>query len=259
MPEAKAPLRVSLLFISLLLGMALVMSARIGLGVTSVNVDLLYFIGLLLSFGLLGYGLSYIRFGVRPRRRKKRYALLSGMLWIIAFGVALYLLLNPRPQPTYSTNQTGIPHTGDFQAIKGGIRAIYRALPGYLYLVPYLLLFAVPALILVRRRLRRSSSPWKGVKFDPGLRYEDITGPPRERVIRMYKNVVAGLVERGYPYRRSWTHREHEERLREVFPDLQDLDVLTRLFEKAKYADRLDPEDVRLARRSYERLMRLLR
>ena len=97
------------------------------------------------------------------------------------------------------------------------------------------------------------------VKFDPGLTYESIEGTPAERVVKMYKNVVAGLVERGYPYRKSWTHWEHEERLRKIFPDLDDLDTLTRIFERAKYSGRLDPEEVERARHSYDRLMELLR
>ncbi|WP_167711826.1 MULTISPECIES: hypothetical protein [unclassified Thermococcus] len=47
--------------------------------------------------------------------------------------------------------------------------------------------------------------------------------------------------------------------LREIFPDLEDLDVLIRIFEKTKYAGRLNDDDVKLARKSYERLMSLLR
>ncbi|ASJ02960.1 hypothetical protein A3L09_06660 [Thermococcus profundus] len=257
----KAPLKITLLFLSLLFSIALLMSSTVSFGVTSVNVDLLYFIGLLLSFFLIGYGLSYLRLRGGPRRRKKsRYAIISGLLWIIAFGVAVYLLFNPRPSPQHPTNQTGIPHPGSFQRIKGGIEALYNALPSSAYLIPYLLLIVVPIFLIIKRRLGRSPSiGGPKVRFEPDLRYEDISGPPKERVIRMYRNVVAGLVLKGYPYQKSWTHREHEERLREIFPDLGDLDVLTRLFEKAKYADRLEPEDVKLARESYERLMRYLR
>ncbi|ACJ16247.1 Hypothetical protein TON_0759 [Thermococcus onnurineus NA1] len=41
------------------------------------------------------------------------------------------------------------------------------------------------------------------------MRYEALEGTTAKRVIKMYKNVVAGLIMKGYPYRKSWTHREH--------------------------------------------------
>ncbi|MCD6140749.1 MAG: DUF4129 domain-containing protein, partial [Thermococcus sp.] len=91
------------------------------------------------------------------------------------------------------------------------------------------------------------------------ITFDTIEGSPEERIIKMYKNVVAGLIKRGYPYQKSWTHWEHEDKLKDIFEDLEDLDNITRVFEKAKYGYKLDKEDIKIAKESYEKLMHFLR
>ncbi|WP_148206285.1 DUF4129 domain-containing protein [Thermococcus gammatolerans] len=252
-------LKAMILFASLVVIMALLLGPSVRAGVTAVNLDLLYLFWAIVSFSLLGYALSSIRVrGIWKRKKRSKYAVISGLLWIIAIGVAMYSLLYPTEPEWSSGNETGVPKNGPFETMRGGLTVFYKAISPYLYVVPYVLLLAIPVILYLRRRKPREVL-LPEVRFDPELRYEDITGSPSEKIIRMYRNVVAGLVLKGYPYRRSWTHWEHEEKLREIFPDLEDLDTLTRLFEKAKYAERIGQKDLELAAKSYERLMEFLK
>jgi len=247
------------LFSFLLLAMALLLGPSVRSGVTAVNLDILYLLWAIVSFSLLGYALSSIRVKVIRRRRKRsRYAIISGLLWLLAIGVAIYSFLHPAEPEWTPGNETGIPESGPFETMRGGLSVFYKTVSPYLYVIPYVLLIAIPIIVYLRRRRSRAVL-FSRVRFDPELRYQDITGSPREKIIRMYRNVVAGLVIKGYPYRKSWTHWEHEEKLREIFPDLDDLDTLTRLFEKAKYAGRVELEDLERAAESYERLMGFLK
>jgi len=106
---------------------------------------------------------------------------------------------------------------------------------------------------------REKAEEFEITKFNPEITFDSIDGSPEERIIKMYKNVVAGLIKKGYPYQKSWTHWENEDKLRDIFEDLEDLDRLTRVFEKAKYGHQLDKEDIAVAKKSYENLMEFLR
>ncbi|HIH73018.1 MAG: Uncharacterized protein XD43_1869 [Thermococcales archaeon 44_46] len=91
-------------------------------------------------------------------------------------------------------------------------------------------------------------------KFDKKLEEEGINflGDPNEIVIKLYKNAVTWLRLLGIPYRESWTHWEHAEKVKykhEAYVSL------AKLFEKAKYA----PEKVTMddARKAYDLYTRI--
>ncbi|EHR77531.1 hypothetical protein OCC_10519 [Thermococcus litoralis DSM 5473] len=91
-------------------------------------------------------------------------------------------------------------------------------------------------------------------QFDKKLEEEgiDFLGDPNEIVVKLYKNAVIWLRLLGIPYRESWTHWEHAEKVKYK----HDAYVkLARLFEKAKYA----PEKVTMedAREAYELYMKI--
>lgn len=127
-----------------------------------------------------------------------------------------------------------------------------------MYVIP-LVIAAFIVLTAVKRRRKRIVIRGELHRFNPQMTFDTIEGTPEERVIKMYKNVVAGLILKGYPYQKSWTHWEHEEKLKNIFEDLDDLHTLTRIFEKAKYAKKLSDEDIEVARKSYDNLMKFLR
>lgn len=253
-------LGISLIFLLLLSLLAALEYPKTSSGTSILNVDWLYFFSSLVLFLLLGYSIRVILENgiVIPKgERKTKGSLLPALIILAAFFVALYKLSHKNP-PEIKYNVTA--PTGPLWQIEAFgrdvVRVIYKPLPDYLYLIPPIIFLLLIFTAKKRKRVRRKEF-WE--RFDPTLTYESIEGTPAERVVRMYKNVVAGLVEKGYPYRRSWTHREHEERLQELFPDIEDLDTLTRIFERAKYSGRLDPKEVEEARLCYDRLMDLLR
>ncbi|NPA47217.1 MAG: DUF4129 domain-containing protein [Thermococci archaeon] len=167
--------------------------------------------------------------------------------------------LRPEKPASNTTGKVVNLHQFTIPLSKMGIILRNAPINGTLYLLPYLVLMFFVILGLLMLRKRRAEMDEIARRFDPELTYDSLEGTPAERVIKMYKNVVAGLVRKGYPYQKSWTHWEHEDRLREIFPDLEDLDTLTRLFEKARYAERLSPGDVNAAKESYDRIMEFLR
>ena len=249
----------SIVFVIVLAAMAFLFPSRASSGTSSLNVDWVLLGANFILFILLGYSIRIIIENGLPklqRGEQKRGSLIAALITVIALFAALYKLAHKKP-PKIVANVSA-PNLPNWQVTgfkEDVVRVMSRPLPAILYLIP-LIIFAVLVLTAKRRKtLRREIAE----SFNPGLTYDSISGPPAERVIKMYKNVVAGLVRKGYPYRMSWTHWEHEARLREVFPDLKDLDALTRIFEKAKYAGRLKPDEVTVARESYERLMSLLR
>ncbi|AFL95221.1 hypothetical protein CL1_1018 [Thermococcus cleftensis] len=75
---------------------------------------------------------------------------------------------------------------------------------------------------------------------------------PREAVVGIYKNAVLWLEILGVPYKESWTHWEHAERVqifREPFRGI------TELFEKAKYApEKVTWEDAERALELYRKM-----
>ncbi|NJD99621.1 DUF4129 domain-containing protein [Thermococcus sp. LS1] len=246
------------LFSTLLITFALLGSTAVHGGVTVFNIEWLFFFVNLILLGMAGYVIRLVlEEGLdRGDRKTKRGNVLAGLITILALFVAIKLILERRPEKLFEGGGAVKSIEGVWYYVTSGdFRVVLRELPAVFYLLPFIVFLI---LVITVKRRKRSKVAFE-IKFNPEMRYEALEGTPAERVIKMYKNVVAGLVMKGYPYRKSWTHREHEKMLREIFPDLEDLDVLTRIFEKAKYAGRLNDDDVKLARKSYERLMSLLR
>ncbi|WP_240921897.1 DUF4129 domain-containing protein [Thermococcus sp. ES12] len=243
----------SFLVVSTLLGRTAVHG-----GTTVFNFEWVFFFANLFLFAAAGYILKMLLEGKFERgiQRTRRGNVLAGAITLLAIFVAIKLLLEKRPENLVNGGRVGETISGVwYNVTSGDLVVTLRELPGIFYLIPFVVFILF--LLTVRRRKRRVTQ--FEIRFEPEMTFDSIEGTPAERVIKMYKNVVAGLVMRGYPYQKSWTHWEHEEKLREIFPDLEDLDVLTRIFEKAKYAGRLREDDVKLARESYDRLMTFLR
>lgn len=251
-----------LLFATLFLLISALVGAS-GAGVAVLNVEWLFLVGNIVFFAFIGYIIRLLIEGGSlklPRKRGKlrKRDVISGLITLIAFIYALYRLFHRTPEKQAPPSGGGAVHRIVSESLKAGrdiLILISKPLPSILYLLPVLAFF----FMILRARRRKTAWEELAKSFDPWLSYETVGGSPAERVIKMYKNVVAGLVRKGYPYQKSWTHWEHEEKLREIFPDLADLDVLTRIFEKARYANSLDDDDVEAARESYEKLMEFLR
>jgi hypothetical protein len=250
---------ISLAFMILITAMAFLTPSTASSGTSSFNVEWFLLVSNFVLFLLLGYSIRMILESGLPRLQRsdqKKTPWITAIITVLALFVALYRLSHKNP-PKILANVSG-PDLPNWQITgfkEDVVRFVYHPLPDILYLVP-IALFVILALTARRRKVPGGEI---AESFDPGLTYESVSGTPAERVVKMYKNVVAGLVRKGYPYQRSWTHWEHEAKLREIFPDLGDLDVLTRIFERAKYAGRLKEDEVRLARESYDRLMSFLR
>lgn len=245
-------------FLLLIFLMTLILSATERHGVSSVNVEWVYIANGFLFFAILGYILKALfegKLNIRraPYRKHSTMDTVRAVIISLAIVVAVYMLLNPvrRKYPKAWPPNPAVYH---FKFFEDALRVTLQPLPWYVYLMPILLLAGI--LLTVKRRRRKIQEDYR---FEPSMTFDTIEGTAEERIIRMYKNVVAGLVLRGYPYQKSWTHWEHEAKLREIFPDLEDLDRLTRIFEKAKYGKRLAEGDIDLAKESYERLMEFLR
>lgn len=243
----------SFIIVSMLLGRTAIHG-----GTTVFNFEWVFFFANLFLFAAAGYVLKMLLEGKfeRGMRRTKRGNVLAGAITLLAIFVALKLLFEKKPESLVNGDEVGETLSGVWYNVTSGDFVVtLRELPGIFYFIPFIVF--VLFLLTVKRR-KRGVTPFE-VRFEPEMTYDSIEGTPAEKVIKMYKNVVAGLVMKGYPYQKSWTHWEHEAKLREIFPDLEDLDALTRMFEKAKYAERLREDDVKLARESYERLMTFLR
>lgn len=245
-------------FLLLIFLMTLILAATERHGVSSVNVEWIYIANGFLFFGIVGYIIKALfegKLNIRraPYRKWGTLDTVRAVIISLALVVAVYMLLNP-VRRKYPKSWAPKPFLYHFRFFEDALKVTLKPLPWYVYLMPFLLLAAI--ILTVKKKTRRRE---KEYRFEPSMTFDTIDGTPEERIIRMYKNVVAGLVLKGYPYQRSWTHWEHEAKLKEIFPDLEDLDRLTRIFEKAKYGRKLAEGDVELAKESYERLMNFLR
>ncbi len=245
-------------FLLLILLMTLILSAKERHGVSSINVEWVYIANGVLFFALFGYIIKALfegKLNIRRAPYKKRSTLdtVKAIIISLAIVVAVYMLLNP-VRRKYPKSWPPKPTIYHFKFFEDALKITLQPLPWYIYLMPFLVLIGI--LMTIKKRRQKIQEKYR---FEPSMTFDTIEGTPEERIIKMYKNVVAGLILKGYPYQKSWTHWEHEARLREIFPDLDDLDRLTRIFEKAKYGKRLAEGDIDLARKSYEKLMRFLR
>ncbi|WP_456451974.1 DUF4129 domain-containing protein [Thermococcus sp.] len=245
-------------FLLLIFLMTLILAATERHGVSSVNVEWVYIANGFLFFAVFGYILKALfegKLNLRraPYRKHSTMDTVRAVIISLAIVVAVYMLLNP-VRRKYPKSWAPKPAVYHFKFFEDALKVTLQPLPWYVYLMPFLILAGI--LLTVKRRHRELREEYK---FEPSMTFDTIEGTAEERIIRMYKNVVAGLVLKGYPYQKSWTHWEHEAKLREIFPDLEDLDRLTRIFEKARYGKRLAEGDIDRAKESYERLMEFLR
>ncbi len=250
----------SLAFVLVLVFSAMFFSTSAATSTVVLNLEWVLWGSSMLVFALAGYSFVQLMSGERhfTKGRIRKRHLWDDVLIIATLAVAAYLLWGPRRR-VHGGFSVGHRLIQPFRVFlrRGDLVIIDAPIHTFLYLVPYLVFLAFVVYgLLKRQKLKRYPL---AEKFNPQMTYETLEGTPAERIIKMYQNVVAGLVRRGYPYQKSWTHWEHEDKLREIFPDLRDLDALTRLFEKAKYAERLKAGDLELAKESYERLMEFLR
>jgi len=185
----------------------------------------------------------------RGMQRTRRGNVLAGAITLLAIFVAIKLLLEKRPENLVNGGRVGETISGLwYNVTSGDLVVTLRELPGIFYLIPFVVFILF--LLTVRRRKRRVTQ--FEIRFEPEMTFDSIEGTPAERVIKMYKNVVAGLVMRGYPYQKSWTHWEHAEHVRYMHDAFVEL---TRLFEKAKYAsERLSWSDAEKALGVYNKL-----
>ncbi|NJD98723.1 DUF4129 domain-containing protein [Thermococcus sp. LS1] len=108
----------------------------------------------------------------------------------------------------------------------------------YLVLIAGITVFVYTTVLIYRDALKkreRKEMKLRAELFDKKLDELglDMFSDPREAVVGIYKNAVLWLEVLGIPYRESWTHWEHAERVRYMHDAFVEL---TRLFEKAKYA-----------------------
>ena len=231
---------------------------------SSFNIEWIYLMWGFFFFIAMGIALKFLfegrLHGERLPRKKSKWRNVVEFITIFALIVAVYLIITAKPRylPKGEAPIIRYPKWLTGFGFNESVIVYYKQLPLYLYVIP-LIIAALIVLTAIKKRKRHLLNAEEAQKFDPQMTFDTIEGTPEERVIKMYKNVVAGLILKGYPYQRSWTHWEHEEKLKDIFEDLDDLHVLTRIFEKAKYAGKLNQEDVALAKESYEKLMKFLR
>ncbi|HII68136.1 MAG TPA: DUF4129 domain-containing protein [Thermococcaceae archaeon] len=248
-------------FVILLLLITVLFRATVEHGQSSFNIEILYLGWATLFFGLLGYAIWFLfKKGIPimsvKRRKRTKGEYLRELIIIVAIVIALRALFSKRVEPYRGVKAPVIKYP-KFGFSNDTFTITYEPLPDYAYFIPIFVFVVIIGVLLLYRK--KEHPKIEITKFDPGITFDTIEGSPEERIIKMYKNVVAGLIERGYPYQKSWTHWEHEDKLKDIFEDLEDLDNITRVFEKAKYGYKLDKEDIKIAKESYEKLMRFLR
>ncbi|RLF91142.1 hypothetical protein DRN82_02625 [Thermococci archaeon] len=253
-----------LFFILLLIGMGL-----IGSGVHSqwrtfsleILVDILVVVYIFLGVLLLFLALS-VRDKDLIRKSKEASIKFREILLLLTSSilVAFYFLLIAKLLPYLKslrnlkevsnvtmTNATVIPPSLLHQKYSSPI----------LFYLPVLLLIFVFVLGLINttselREVRKKREVKKHLQeFDKKLEEKglDLFSNPREAVIELYKKAVLWLEMLGIPYKESWTHWEHAEKVmykRKAYVEL------ARLFEKAKYApEKVTLEDAKRAYRLY--------
>ncbi len=246
-------------FVLLLLLFSLLHSSTRYYGMSYLNIEWIYLTIGAAFFVALALALKFLfekgfDFGLAARKRS-RWEFTRMLIVILALVIALRQLFS-RKVRIYPPSEPPIIKYPKFHFNKTIAQLTYKPLPWYFYLIPILLFFAILATAKIKRARRVS---FDIPTFNPELEFDKIEGTQRERIIKMYKNVVAGLIRKGYPYQKSWTHLEHEEKLRDIFEDLADLDALTKIFEKAKYGKELKEDDLKIAKESYSNLMEILK
>ncbi len=199
----------------------------------------------------------------------------SVLKWVVYSIVAIVLVFSPllyyvytKPIPPLENNTTvnktsinGTYHVSYYSRSFGHPTGNFISENPAFYLYVLFAILAAVALymafmfyrdMLAKRRIKRLKEKMKVI--DARLRAEgiDFLGDPDEVVVKLYKNAIIWLEILGIPYKKSWTHWEHAERVKyrhDAFVEL------TKLFEKAKYApEKVTKED---AYKAYELYLKI--
>ncbi|GAB6100814.1 DUF4129 domain-containing protein [Thermococcus atlanticus] len=198
----------------------------------------------------------------------------SVLKWVVYSAVAAVLVFSPLlyyaytkplpPQGNATVNKTlinGTYHVSYYNKSLGQPTGRFAVSNPSLYLYGLFAVFAIAASytafvfyrdMLAKRRIKRLRK--KVEAFDMRLREEgiDFLGDPDEAVVKLYKNAVLWLEILGIPYKESWTHWEHADRVRYKHDAFIEL---TKLFEKARYApERVTREDAYKAHELYMKI-----
>ncbi|RLG42287.1 MAG: hypothetical protein DRO05_01555 [Thermoproteota archaeon] len=222
------------------------------------------------SFLLLLYALGRQRKNLRylfAGEGGKKRTWFNVFCWLFLLLLSYYFIKRPPKAFNNVTNNTSVIMVPPARQIPGspvpelnesstaqvpsaGWEAILTSLP-------ILAVFVLIAVYLSSEKLVEVTSP-KRVEPAEMLEFVELSGNPREIIIRAYRNAVVFLTRKGLPYRDSWTHREHEAK---VVPSLTEegarsLSSLASLFEIAKYSHKeVDRSDVSEAIGHYMRLV----
>ncbi|EEB73394.2 conserved hypothetical protein [Thermococcus sp. AM4] len=212
-----------------------------------------------------------------PSKRKDLYKdrkivtrMLAFFIMALLFGAVLQILaggVQPLPRNATANNTTtttgvvGTPQSYNVTPhhAKGGETSSFPVWIGYTIGVAFLIFLVIWGANYYRemiRRRKRKAIKLKAEAFDRKLQEEGLEAfdNPRDAIVGIYKNAVLWLEYLGIPYKESWTHWEHAEKVgfrRETFIEL------TRLFEKAKYApEKVTWEDAEMALKAYREMRR---
>ncbi len=216
---------------------------------------------------LLLYALSrqrYLRYFVVGESKKKSW--LNYLGWVILLIAAYYYFTKSPELPKVTSNNTTVifpttpeegtrPSSSPLNVSSPSTAPAGGGWTSFLNALPLLAVVILILIFLTSEKLVEVVSPRKReIEIQPS--FVEISGSPREAIVKVYRNAVVFLMRKGYPYRESWTHREHE---KYVSSDLGgsalNLSSLVSLFEIAKYSrKRVNQKDVSTAIMLYEKL-----
>ncbi len=224
-------------------------------------------LGMILTLALLVYTLIRQRriryiFGTTQKRSSWR----SYLTWLLLF-LAAYFILRSEKSPRVFFNNTSIivippmEEAGETPVSTSNLTSIElvpaKGLGPFASMLPLLAVAILIILYFSSERIVQMISPGRA-EPSSWLGFVEVRGDPKEAIIRIYRNAVVFLTKKGFPYRESWTHREHHLHVSQELGNLSsNLYSLVSLFEIAKYSGREVHEmDVSRAIKCYEELVR---
>ena len=196
----------------------------------------------------------------------KRRTWIDYLAWLVLLLAAYYFAKSPETAKSVSNNTSLISLPPVEEISRSTTPASNETMPipssssgwsSILNALPILAVAILIAIYLSSEKLAEIVAP-KRMEVKKLLDFVEISGNPREAIIRAYRNAIVFLTRKGLPYREAWTHREHEAF---VVPKLGEsainLSSLASLFEIAKYSKKkVNKHDVSTAIEYYERLTR---
>ena len=263
------------LYFVIILLMSAIISSQARIGEIKKGTQNYYLIGLFFAILIVIAGIILIQVfltvGDPFAKEGPGYQVNWGIFLAIIVGSVILALpilykLYKAPLPNMTLNQSeGVYYVNQSYHVSFYERYFQNPLGGsfggstYLYAffgILIVLLGYVAVRFYLDLRVARERRKLKAIveEFDKKLEEEGINflGDPDEIVIKLYKNAVIWLRLLGIPYRESWTHWEHAERVKYKHKAYVNL---AKLFEKAKYA----PEKVTMddARKAYDLYTRI--